>query len=197
MPKKTTILIVILAIVTGILIFLAVRSDQGQNLLSNDQATTPTQVQPYASMSFENPTLDASTGPATQSVNILIDTAGKPIAGAQIELSYNPSVLTDVVVKTPQVSFFGANPNILINSVDSAQGRISYAVGMSATETEKSGKGTLATITFTVNRLAGATTTSLTFLPKSAVTTLSSQGSILNATAPLEIKLISPSPTAN
>jgi len=77
MPKKTTILIVILALVTGVLIFLAVRSDQGHNLLSTDQGeATPTQVQPFASLSFENPLLDASTGPTTQSVNIVIDTLG-------------------------------------------------------------------------------------------------------------------------
>ena len=196
MPKKTTILIVILALVTGVLIFLAVRSDQGHNLLSTDQGeATPTQVQPFASLSFENPLLDASTGPTTQAVNIVIDTLGKPAAGAQIELSYNPAVLTNVSVKTPQTSFFGANPSVLINTGDPTQGRIAYAVGISASDAEKSGNGTLATITFTVNRLAGVATTNLTFLPKSAVTTLSAQGSILNTSTPLEIRL-TPLPTS-
>ncbi len=198
MPKKTTILIVILAIITGILIFLAVRSDQGQNLLSNDpNETTPTQVQPFAAMSFEPSTLDASTGPSTQSVNVVIDTQGKPAAGAQIELTYNPSAISNVTVKTPETSFFGQNPSVLINAVDPTQGRISYAVGISASEAEKSGRGTLATITFTVNRPAGIATTNLTFLPKSAVTTLSAQGSILNNTTPLEIRLTPLSPAAN
>ncbi len=197
MPKKTTILIVILAIVTGVLIFLAVRSDQGQNLLSNDQEeATPTQTQPFASLSFENPLIDASTGPVTQSVNVVIDTLGKPAAGAQIELSYNPIALTNVSIKAPQASFFGPNPSVLISNVDPTQGRISYAVGISATDAEKAGKGTIATITFTVNRLAGISTTNLTFLPKSAVTTLSSQGSILNTSTPLEIRL-TPQPATN
>jgi hypothetical protein len=84
---------------------------------------------------------------------------------------------------------------VLINTVDPTQGRISYAVGISASDAEKSGNGTLATITFTVNRLAGVATTNLTFLPKSAVTTLSAQGSILNTSTPLEIRL-TPLPTS-
>lgn len=191
MPKKTTILIVILAVITGVLIFLAIRSDQGQQLLNIDTPTpTPNAVQPFAQVAFASPTVDASTGPTTQSVDVLIDSAEKPVAGVQLELSYDPNALTNVSVKTPTASFFGENPSVLISSVDPEQGRISYAVGISATEAEKAGRGTVATITFTVNRQSGLPSTSITFLPKSAVTTLSAPSSVLSSVSPLQIQIL-------
>ncbi len=191
MPKKTTILIVILAIITGVLIFLAIRSDQGQNLLGNDQQdVTPTQTQPFASISFMQPELDATSGTTTHTVDVILDTYGKPVAGVQLELTYDPTVLTNVKVETPQESLFGPTSSVLISSVDPTQGRISYAVGISASDTEKVGRGAVATITFTVNRQAGITTTNLAFLPKSAVTTFSTQGSVLSSTDPLQIQIL-------
>ena len=190
MPRKTTILIVILALITGVLIFLAVRSDQGQQLLNTDATPTPTTIQPYASISFANGVVNASSGPTTQSVDIIIDTLDRPVAGAQLELSYDPAVLSNVTVKTPSTSFFGTNPSVLINAVDPSQGRISYAVGISASESEKMGRGNVATITFTVNRQAGVASTSLTFLPKSAVTTLSAPESVLSSANPLQIQIL-------
>jgi hypothetical protein len=197
MPKKTTILIVILALITGILIFLAVRSDKTQNFINdNFQKATPTVavVKPYANLSFSPPVVSLANGQVNQTVNITLDTAGKPVSAAQVELTYDPKVITNVKLNPPQINpLFGPNPVVLINSVDPSQGRISYAVGISASDDEKVGNGAIATLTFTINKFAGVPTSQIAFLPKSAVTTLSTQGSVLNTSTPLQITLTTPS----
>jgi len=200
MPKKTTILIVILAIITGVLIYLAVRSDQSLQTNTNTTPPTPSPVvvKAYANLSFSTNPVDVSKGSAAQTIDIVINTNGKPVSGAQIELSYDPKVLTSVTL-TPALlnPFFGANPVVLINNVDPTQGRISYAIAVSNTDSEKTGSGSIATLGFTVNKFAGSTFSQITFLPKSAVTTFSSQASVLNVSTPLQIVVSQPvaSPT--
>ena len=193
MPKKTTILIVILALITGILIFLAVRSDQTQQIMTNlNPKPSPTVevVKPYATLSFLPEKLDVSLVSPVQSIDVVIDTGDKPVAGAQVELSYDPKLFTNVSITQPKQSpFFGPNPTILINSVDATQGRISYAVGISPDGSEKTGKGSIMTLNFTANKFAGVTTAQIAFLPKSAVTTLSTSGSILKTSIPLQVIL--------
>jgi hypothetical protein len=195
MPKKTTILIVILAIITGVLIYLAVRADRIQLPDENREAQTPpspVQVTPFATLSFPTLILDASKSQTTQKVDILIDTKGKPVSGTQIELSYDPKVLTNVSLTPPaQNPFFGTNPVLLINSVDKTQGRISYAIGISTSDDEKTGQGSVVTLSFTVNKFAGVPVTQISFLQKSAITTLASQNSVLASSSPLQIIVLS------
>lgn len=193
MPKKTTILIVILALITGILIVLAVRSDQTQqivNNLSTKPTATTAPIAPYATISFLPETLDVSLVSPIQSVDVVIDSNNLPVAGAQVELSYDPKLFSNVSVSQPKQSpFFGPNPTVLISSVDATQGRISYAVGISPDGSEKSGKGAIMTLNFTANKFAGVRSGQIKFLPKSAVTTLSTPGSILKTSIPLQVIL--------
>lgn len=191
MPKKTTILIIILAVITGILILVAVRTDQTQEKKLTTPATpTPVIIKPYAVLSFSTPLLDASKGLASQKVDIILDTQGKSVAGAQVELTYDPKVLTNVSL-TPLVpgQLFGPNPILLINNIDATQGRISYALSISASDTEKTGKASIGQLSFTVNRFAGVPITSITFLPKSAATTQKTKFSVLSSTTPLQIQV--------
>lgn len=194
MPKKTTILIIILAIITGILIFVAVRSDQTQELgkrITNTATATPIVIRPFASLYFSTPLIDISNGVTAQKVDIVVDTNGKSVAGAQAELTYDPNVITNVSL-TPIVKnqFFGTNPTVLINSVDKTQGRISYAISISLNDTEKIGKGSIGQLSFTVNKFAGIPNTKINFLPKSAVTTQQTKFSVLDSTTPLQIILV-------
>lgn len=195
MPKKTTILIIILAVITGILIFLAVRNDKTQEIVVKPQipAVKPTAAPtPYATLSFSVANLDLSTvAITTQTVDILIDTNGKPVFGTQVELSYDPKVFYNVsLIKTPN-SFFGPDAVVLINNVDPTQGRVSYAVALPSSGSEKIGKGVVATLSFSVNKFTGVKNTSITFLPKSTITTLQTSGSILSQTTPLSVILTS------
>lgn len=190
MPKKTTILIVILALITGILIFLAIRSDQNQAPpTASSLPPTPTPVQPYTTLAFNPALVDASGAAGIQSTDIILDTQGKPASGVQIELTYDPAVVTNVTVTAPKTSLFGKNPNVLFQTINQSQGRITYAVGLGPTENEISGIGAVATLHFTVIKASGLTQSKITFLPKSAVTTLSSTTSVLSSTTPLTILL--------
>lgn len=197
MPRKTTILIVLLAAVTGLLIFLAVRNETVKNP-ANQAVTTPspTVVQPYASLGFSNPVIDASTTLA-QTVDIVIDTSGKPVAGAQVELSYDPRVIRNVRLVPSTSPFFENDGVVLISSVDEEQGRISYAVGIGANGSEKVGSGTIVTLQFAVNRALGLENSLISFLEKSAITTLSTQNSVLLNTAPLQVILAAPTTSVN
>lgn len=197
MPKKTTILIIILAAITGVLIFLAVKNDKTQEVTVKPslKAVKPTQAPaPYATLSFSVANLDLSTVAInTQTVDIIIDTNGKPVFGTQVELSYDPKIFYNVsIVKNP-TSFFGPDAVVLINNVDSSQGRVSYAVALPSSASEKTGKGVVATLSFSVNKFAGASNAQVTFLPKSTVTSLQTSGSILNQTIPLSVILTAPS----
>lgn len=195
MPKKTTVLIIILAVITGVLIFLAVRNDKTQEIAVKPQlpVVKPTAVPaPYATLSFSVANLDLSNVAInTQTVDILIDTNGKPVFGTQIELSYDPKIFYNVsILKTPG-SFFGPDAVVLINNVDPAQGRVSYAVALPSSGSEKAGKGVVVALSFSVNKLAGVSNASITFLPKSTVTSLQTSGSILSQTTPLSVILTS------
>ena len=199
MPKKTTILIIILALITGVLIFLAVRSDQTQKFVNDALNPSPTEsvTTPYAQLSFIKPQLNVSNATNPVSVDIVIDTTDKPTSGAQIELSYDPSVLTNMKVTPPSTSFFGQKSTVLINKVDQTQGRISYAVGISPSDGEKFGKGLLATLTFTVNPNSGQQSTQISFLEKSMVTSLQTPDSVLKSMSPLKIVLTPEDPATS
>lgn len=194
MPRKTTILIVVLAAITGLLIFLAVRNESGPFQTAVKTTPEPTAVEPYATLGFQNPVIDVSSGSANQTADIVINTSGKPTAGAQVELSYNPSVITNVKLVPADNPFFGKDATVLISSVDATQGRVSYAVGLGANGTEKMGTGTVVRLSFTVNKASGAQSGQISFLDKSAVTTLQTQKSVLLSATPLQVVIAKPAP---
>lgn len=183
MPRKTTILIVILALLTGVLIFLAVRSERSIKLTSETAPTMPAQTEPYAILSFSEEFIDASAS-GQRSVDIILDTAGKSVSGAQAEISYDPNIFLNVTIEPSQNSIFGSNSSVLFNSVDATQGRISYAVGIPINGEEIVGTGPIATITFTLNSPL-ASPAQMIFLPKSTVQNLDTLESVLLNTQPL------------
>ncbi len=196
MPRKTTILIVILALVTGVLIFLAIRSDQTLNLTDNigQQNPTPVIQVPFASLYFLQPEVNGGDS-IQKSIDVMLDTGEHAVAGAQIELSYDPAVVTNVSLKPSQNPLFGTNASVLINSVDQTQGRISYAVGIGPNDSEVSGVGSVVTLNFSVKK-AQEGVSQINFIDKSAVTTLSSQESVLSNTTPLRITFTPPAQTS-
>ncbi len=201
LPKKTTVLIIVLAVVTALLVFLALSSRNSQLNLKNlgePTVTVAPTVAPSTKIYFSPVTLDmASATSNLVSVDIMVDTSGKPVSTIQAELSYDPKLITNVTITPARTGIVGETntplfPNssqVLIKSVDIAQGRISYAMGISLSDAEVSGVGKIATLTFNVAPSTVQATTEMTFLPKSVATTLSTQESILKETVPLTIKL--------
>lgn len=197
MPKRTLALIIGLVLLTVILLFAATRSDnkpaQQQPQPSTAPVTSPTPTPPaYTTLNLApNPVTVTANGTGT--IQVLIDTQQNVATGVQLELSYDPKAITNVVV-TPGTFF--QNPLIIPqwNKVDPQTGRISHAQVLQPAQDGVQGKGIVATITF--SKVAGTplTTTTLEFMPKTAVTTTQSvtTSSVLKTSTGATINLSTP-----
>lgn len=192
MPRKTTILILILATVTAVLLFLAI--SEGKKPQAPKTSITPTkkQVIKTARVFFSPQNIDLSSGTAlpTSSVDLLVDTGSQEIVGVQVEAQYDPKSLSNLKL-TPALdaaSFFGPGAVVLFNDVNQTTGRISYAVAISPQEKTKEGIGKIATVSFSKAFSAQGITT-ISFLDKTIVTILGENESVLKESVPLNITL--------
>jgi hypothetical protein len=113
--------------------------------------------------------------------DIIINSGRNKLTGIQLEIGYDPNLLTNV--KVNQASFF-PSPTTLINSTDKKNGRISFALVISPAGSPVSGTGTVATITFEHNPVASTSNsqTEITILDKSLVSMLGVSESVLKDT---------------
>jgi len=163
-PKQTFAFIAFLIAVTLVLLGLAVYTQKiTVPTPITKQPTSPT----YAHTSLRlTPPANTPALPNTYSTDVSITTGGDKITAAQLELSYDPKVLTNVQIKP---GTFIKNPVVLLKKVDQTNGRISLAIGIPLGQAAPTGQGTIATITF--DEISTATgSTILDFLPKTAVT---------------------------
>lgn len=129
-------------------------------------------------------------------IPIEINTGSNKVTSVQLELSFDPNILTKVNI-TP--STFFKNPNVILNKINYDIGKISYALTSSESAMQKS--DTLATIffesafTISSNILSGSdsakakTFTTFTFLPKTFVTAEGLEQSALKSTNSAELLL--------
>ena len=195
MPKKTTILIIVLLLFTAGLIYIAVRTEQQvppeiiEETLTEEELTDliPT-INPQTQISFNPSVLNTINNPQTEyTVDVTVNTNGQAISGIQLELSYDPIILLNVTVTAAESNLFGTNPAVLINSVDQELGRISYARALGGLDSEEvSGNGNIASITFRANS-ALTQNTQISILPKTTVRSLRSTNSLLQNALPLTI----------
>ena len=193
MPKKTSLLILILAIVTGILLFLAISQSRKQNTLTGTPIPTKVPIVKTAKVFFSPQNLDLSQGSATSAptVDLIVDTGGDEIAGVQVELQYDPKALTNVrlIPAAGEAGFFGPSAVILFNDVVAASGRASYAVAISTGQPSRKGVGKIATLSFQKAFGTNINVTAVAFLDKTLVTKLNTEESVLKETMPLNIVL--------
>lgn len=153
---RTFILILILVASVTWLLILAVNP----NKTSEPQVTaTPSPAQSVLTLSDEG----LSTSSA-RTVNVNIDTGTNKVTGVQIELSYDPKVLTSVDIKP---GTFFENPVILLKEINIKEGTVSLALGVSPGLGGIYGSGTAAVLTFNTASDSGETT--ISFLPKTLV----------------------------
>lgn len=200
MPRKTTILIVVLAIVTAVLLFLAVT--QGSKQITNNQNATPTPhvVAKTAKVFFNPQNVDLAGSSATpESVDIMVDTGNSEATGVQAEMQFDPTALTNVklVPSSDAAGFFGAGANVLFNDVNPTTGRISYAIAIGPSQSSRKGVGKIATLTFQKSFNATGSATKINFLDKTLVTVLGENESVLKETSPLNITFTSANNTPN
>lgn len=182
MPKRTFLLIVLLVIITTCLLGLALI----QNIRIPNQTTKSKPLPPltYAQsdLSFSMPT----TMPTGYVTDVQISTGKNKVTVVQLEISYDPKVLTNVDIKP---GTFFTTPTMLLKQIDAANGRIVYVLGIGMGDEAVSGKGTIATITFSTIPGITASQTLLDFAPKTAVNAVGYAQSVLSKTTGLLIPL--------
>lgn len=191
-PGKTLILIAVLITITVALLALAIWSG-GKNSGPAITAITPTPtITKTATISFSTPVLDLSLpSSSSATVDIIADTKSAQISGAQVEMTYDPTVITNVKLLPPatSTSLFGPVGNYLTLFSDTkTPGKASFAVAIQPTGNAVSGAGSIGQISFSVIK-GVKPQVQIIFGTGTIVTAKGIQTSVLNSTTPLTIKL--------
>lgn len=175
MIRTFILILVLVASITWLLII-----SVNQNRTSQPQPTaTPSPAQSVLTLSDEG----LSTSSA-RTVNVNIDTGNNKVTGVQIELSYDPKVLTNVNIKP---GTFFENPVTLLKEINTKEGTISLALGVSPGLGGIYGTGTAAILTFNTASDSGETT--ISFNPKTLVSGEGIAESILKSATGLTLDL--------
>jgi hypothetical protein len=197
MPKRTIILILVLVIVTAGLVWLSV--------YSAPQKQQPSEKQKPAEIAYAKTTITLSSTPtATEEGTYVLDAAiasnENKITGVQLEISYDPKVVSAVDVLPGN---YIKEPVELLKNIDEKNGRISYAIAIKMGQKAVAGSGVIARLEFKPVEGTTVTSTSINFLPKSKVSgegeaksvLKSAIGSIIDLTKLTTIEETSPSAT--
>lgn len=162
---------------TILLILLLIASAAGLLALSLNTNQTPKETVPVVvaetTLSLTSPRASES---GTLTSDVVINTHGNKVTAVQLEFSYDPKVLGSFELKPG--TFFSSSVELL-NKVDKQNGKISYALGNGLGQKGVQGQGVVATLSFTKLKLIG--TTSISFLPKSLVSSQGISKSVLNS----------------
>lgn len=190
--KKTIGLIIGLFIVTGILLYMAVAPTLNKRVTTSKEAMTPSPTSAAQSTLRFNPGTITATAGVPTSVDVELSTGDNNVRAVQVELAYDPLVLSNVSIKG---GTFFANPAELIPStVNAKTGRVSYAIGV---PNPKKGTGTVATVTFTPRltsvAVSGAptnpSTTEISFVSLSKVAAAGIGSSVLKTSSNLSVTI--------
>lgn len=179
--SKTTFLIIILSFIAVILVVVALRPAEVSNKVrDNTQVSlqpTPSSADTLLYMT-PNPVQLSGT---TSSVDVMINSNKNNVTAVQLEIAYDPKVLTNVKLKA---GTFLPSAMELLNVNDSKSGRVSYALAIPMAQNPVSGTGTVATLSFDKNPSASSSTTqtTITLLDKSLVTMAGEKNSVLKST---------------
>jgi hypothetical protein len=144
-PKKNLVIIAILVLITIVLLIASLFPKNQVKQKTTSAIPTPT-LAPYvkSSLSLSSPNQNSS---GKYSSNVEIATAGNQVTGVEIDLSFDPKVLTDVAI-TPGTFF--TNPNTILKKIDPAKGLVTYTLFADAKQKSVYGKGTVAVLSFSI-----------------------------------------------
>ena len=179
MPKKTLALISGLVVVTIVLFIIALRAGQQTTAPSTPQNVVPPTPMVPAHTVLEvgpNPLIVA---PGQQgSAAITMDTSDNNVTAVQLEIGYDPGVITNVKVTSGPLF---TNPVVLIDKNNPTTGRYTYAFGITPNAQVVKGTGVVATVTFTTMYGAAGKQMQLGLLPTSLVTARGVAQSVLKS----------------
>jgi len=185
MSKKTLALISGLVLVTVILFVIALKSSQAPTTTEKPsgqaQNPSPTVSMAHSVLSLMPNPVKVAPG-AIGTVTAEIDTSDNPVTAVQLEISYDPKVLSNVQA-VPGPLF--QNSVVLINKNDPATGKYTYAFGRTPGQTPVQGTGVVATITFTAKD--SSQPSQLTLLPTTLVTARGVATSVLKSSSGTQV----------
>lgn len=181
LPRNTVILIVLLLTITVILLTLALYNF---NLLRQPptgravKSTSPSYARAVLNILPPQSTV-SSTGLKTYMATVRINTPATGVdrlSAAQIDLSYDPKILSNVDIKAgPLID----KPVVLLKKIDTKKGIINFDLAPNPTEKNLGYVvGDLAVVTFTINPSAKGTS-AINFLPSTIITSAGYPQSIL------------------
>ena len=177
---KTILLITGLCILTVALIVLAVKMNKPMNPSQNKTASTPSPTPvAHTTLSFSPNTVALTSIAGTQSLDIMINTNGDPVSGIQLELSFDPKVVS---LKTlTQGTFLPNALTLLPAKIDNTNGTATIIFAKTPAQEAKSGSGLAATLTYTIKPGATASQTMIKILPKSEISATGMRESVLKS----------------
>jgi len=187
--RKTLALISSLIIVLVALFVLSYSTDQRTPSPAPTSQPQPTPVAQTVIQLSPNPVSLTSSSSGT--VDITMDTSTNEVTAVQVEILYDPKVLTNVSIRP---GTFFTSPVPLLNTIDREEGRISYALAIAPAQAPLKGSGTVATIVFSKNAASTATQTELKLLPRTLVAAKGVGPSVLKSATGTTITL---SPSSN
>lgn len=181
-PVKTLLLIIVLAIVAFGLVTFALVINRN-NPSEQTQITPSPSEEPQTLSDPVQTTLIISSSPvklstpSAYSTDIVINTGQDAVNKVQLEIAYDPKILTKVDIDAGP---FFTDPQVFLKNIDSGNGRISFALGVQEGENGVLGQGVLAKLSFTA--IQKSATASVTLLPKTQVTADGYSESVLKST---------------
>ncbi len=175
-------LIIVLVVVFGVLLIAFLSRGESDQQTSSNQSVSPTRLPPslpQTTLRFDpNPIKLDKDGKVH--AKIYMDTKENKVSAVQLELAYDPKVLSFVSIEPED---FFANRQEIIKRIDAQRGRITYAVGITPQQrsTPIQGEDTIVEIVFTPVS-STVKETNITFLPHTMVTALGIQNSVLRKT---------------
>lgn len=206
MPARTTFFIIILTLIaTGLVIYsLLAESRKTPTVIVTTPSPTPLEqnVTKDATLSFNPPLLTMKAASSSATTEIVLDGTTHPVTGVQIELSYDPKIITNLQIASSSSSLWSTpDVNVLVKDVDPTLGRATYIAGINPSANPISGVGSVISLSFRVNYALLQNGTEIKILDRSVVTQQDSKESILGEVGNLIIKpLVNttiPSPTTS
>jgi hypothetical protein len=176
LPKRNLIVIAILVVITIILLTFSL-FQPAPAVKQSVLIPTPT-LAPYVQSGLSL-TVPQKNSNGNYFSNVEISTAENQVTGVQIDLSYDPKILTNVEIAT---GTFFTNPTVLLKKIDTVKGIVSYTLFADQNPKSASGKGTVATLTFSVIPGTKTAFTKINFLPTTEAVGLGQFESVLKQT---------------
>ncbi len=185
--KQTALFIFVLFVITSFSLFVAL-TPQSATMEVTPIAPTPTPA--VQTMLFFDPQqMQIKPGNISlQKSDISMDTGANNIHLVQLELGFDPKVIENIDITA---GTFLSHPTVLLKNIDYASGRISFA----ASSDNISGKGIVATLSFSIIPGNKQKQTIINFLPKTSVGDKKVNTSVLKKVTPLVLFLTSQTPT--